>query len=83
MDRVIEKKYWNSRRIMIIGGTVALIALISASVYFSSGKSKLNVVSDRITISEVKQGPFQEFIPVDGIVLPVTTIYLDATEGEG
>ena len=81
MDRVIEKKYWNSRRIMIIGGTVALIALICASVYFSSGKSKLNVVTDRITVSEVKQGPFQEFIPVDGIVLPVTTIYLDATEG--
>jgi len=81
MDRVIEKKYWNSKRIMIIGGTVALVALLVASVYFSSGKSKLNVVTDRITISEIKQGPFQEFIPVDGIVLPVTTIYLDATEG--
>lgn len=81
MDRVIEKKFWNSKRIMIIGGTVALVALLVASVYFSSGKSKLNVETDRITISEIKQGPFQEFIPVDGIVLPVTTIYLDATEG--
>jgi len=81
MDRVIEKKFWNGKRIMIIGGTVALVALLVASVYFSSGKSKLNVETDRITISEIKQGPFQEFIPVDGIVLPVTTIYLDATEG--
>ncbi|MEP7110123.1 MAG: HlyD family efflux transporter periplasmic adaptor subunit [Ferruginibacter sp.] len=81
MDRAIEKKFWNSKRIMIIGGTVALVALLSASVYFSSGKSKLNVVTDRITINEVKQGPFQEFIPVDGVVLPVTTIYLDAIEG--
>jgi HlyD family secretion protein len=81
MDRVIEKKFWNSKRIMIIGGIVALVALLVASVYFSSGKSKLNVDTDRITISEIKQGPFQEFIPVDGIVLPVTTIYLDATEG--
>jgi HlyD family secretion protein len=81
MDRAIEKKFWNSKRIMIIGGSAGLVALIFASIYFSSGKSKLNVVSDRITVSEIKQGPFQEFIPVDGIVLPVTTIYLDAMEG--
>ena len=81
MDRVIEKKFWNSKRIMMIGGSVALVALLAAGVYFSSGKSKLNVVSDRITISEITQGPFQEFIPVDGVVLPVTTIYLDAMEG--
>ncbi len=81
MDRVIEKKFWNRRRIMVIGGSVALVALLTASVYFSSGKSKLNVVTDRITFSEVTKGPFQENIPVDGIVLPVTTIYLDAIEG--
>src|SRR6185436_4571069 len=35
----------------------------------------------RITVSEVKNGAFTEFIPVNGIVLPQTTIYLDATEG--
>ncbi len=81
MDRVIEKKFWNRKRIMVIAGSVALVALLTASVYFSSGKSKLNVVTDRITVSEVTKGPFQENIPVDGIVLPVTTIYLDAIEG--
>ncbi|MCW3074560.1 MAG: HlyD family efflux transporter periplasmic adaptor subunit [Flaviaesturariibacter sp.] len=47
----------------------------------TSGKSKLNVDTERITISEVKKGAFQEFIPVNGVVLPVTTIYLDAMEG--
>jgi HlyD family secretion protein len=41
----------------------------------------LNVDTERITISEIKKGSFQEFIPVNGIVLPVTTIYLDAIEG--
>ncbi len=81
MDRVIEKKFWNRKRITITGGVTALVLLLVASVYFTSGKSKLNVVTDRITVSEVKQGPFQEFIPVDGVVLPVTTIYLDAMEG--
>ncbi len=81
MDRVIEKKFWNSKRIMLIGGSVAIAALIGASIYYSTGNSKLNVVTDRITISEIKEGTFQEFIPVDGVVLPVTTIYLDAMEG--
>lgn len=65
----------------MIAGIAALVGLIGASVYLTSGKSKLNVESDRITISEIKEGPFKEFIPVNGVVLPVTTIYLDAMEG--
>jgi HlyD family secretion protein len=55
--------------------------LIAGSLYFTSGKAKLNVDAERITISEVKKGAFQEFIPVNGVVLPLTTIYLDAIEG--
>lgn len=81
MDRVIERKGWGKKRIMLVTGIVAVLALIAASWYFTSGKSKLNVNTDRITISEIKQGTFQEFIPVNGVVLPVTTIYLDALEG--
>jgi len=54
---------------------------VVASIYFTSGKAKLNVDSERITVDVVKKGPFQEFIPVNGVVLPVTTIYLDAVEG--
>ena len=81
MDRIIEKKRWSKKRILTISGIAALVLLIAASVYFTSGKSKLNVDAERITISEVKKGDFQEFIPVNGIVLPLTTIYLDAVEG--
>jgi len=60
---------------------MVIVALIVASYYFTSGRSKLNVDLERITISEVSKGTFQEFIPVNGVVLPVTTIYLDASEG--
>ncbi|HEV2830627.1 MAG TPA: efflux transporter periplasmic adaptor subunit, partial [Hanamia sp.] len=81
MDRIIEKKKWPAKKIITIAGIVALIALIVASYYFTSGKSKLNVDTERITISEIKKGVFQEFIPVNGVVLPLTTIYLDAVEG--
>lgn len=81
MDRKIEKKKWSKKRILTIAGITGLVLLIGASVYFTSGKSKLNVDAERITVSEVKKGPFQEFIPVNGVVLPLTTIYLDAVEG--
>jgi len=81
VDRVIEKKKWSKKRILTIAGIVGIVVLIGASYYYTSGNSKLNVDTERITISEIKKGPFQEFIPVNGVVLPLTTIYLDAVEG--
>jgi HlyD family secretion protein len=81
MDRVIEKKFWNTKKLLMIAGIAGLLILIFASFYLTSGNSKLNVETDRITISEIKEGPFKEFIPVNGVVLPVTTIFLDAMEG--
>lgn len=81
VDRVIEKKSWNKKKTVTLVGITALVLLIGASIYYTSGGSKLNVESERITISEVKKGAFQEFIPVNGVVLPQTTIYLDAVEG--
>lgn len=66
---------------MTIAGIAALVTLVLVSYFMTSGKSRLNVDTERITISEIKKGSFQEFIPVNGIVLPVTTIYLDAIEG--
>ena len=81
MDRVIEKKKWSTKRILTIAFVAAIVLLIVGSIYFTSGGSKLNVNAERLTISEVKKGPFKEFIPVNGIVMPLTTIYLDAIEG--
>lgn len=81
MDRVIEKKKWSTKRLLTIGGVAALIGLIGWSYYATSGKSRLNVDTERLTISEIKNGAFQETIPVNGTVLPQTTIYLDALEG--
>ena len=81
VDRVIKKKKWSTKRLLTIGGITALVLLAFGSYYFTSGKSRLNVDLDRITIATVTKGPFQETIPVNGVVLPITSIYLDATEG--
>lgn len=81
MDRQIEKKFWNKKRIGIIALVTGILALVLWSYLATSGKSKLNVDTERIGISEVRNGSFKELIPVNGIVMPLTTIYLDAIEG--
>ncbi len=81
MDRVIVKKRWTPKRIMLIAGSVLLVVLIGASYLSTSGKSRLNVDTQKIMVSEVKKGTFQEFIPINGVVMPITTIYLDAVQG--
>ncbi|MGK2863295.1 MAG: efflux RND transporter periplasmic adaptor subunit [Chitinophagaceae bacterium] len=81
MDRILAKKRWGRKRILTIAAIMAVLSLTAASYYFTSGKSRLNVDTERISVSEVKSGPFQETIPVNGVVLPITSIYLDAVEG--
>ncbi|GGG81308.1 ABC transporter permease [Parapedobacter pyrenivorans] len=65
----------------MVAGGAGILALIFASYYFTSGNSRLNVDAERITISEVKEDSFREFIPVNGTVLPLTSIFLDASVG--
>ena len=81
MDKPIEKKPLYKRRSFwtyVAGGVLFLILII---MILSDSGSKLNVDADKITISTVREGEFQEFIPVTGTVLPKTSYYLDAIQG--
>lgn len=81
MDRKIEKKPFYKRKkfwISSFGGVLFFILII---LILADTGSKLNVEEDKITISTVTNGDFQEFIPVTGNVLPRTTYYLDAILG--
>ena len=81
MDRIIKKKKWTPKKIAMIGGGVALTAFIAYVIAGASGASKLNVDAERMTIAEARNSTFREFIPVTGIVQPISTIYLDLLEG--
>ena len=81
MDRKIEKKTWTPKRIGMIAGAIAFLALIAWGVSSTTGGRKLNVDQERLTISEVTFEPFQEMIPSSGNVEPRTTVFLDAVEG--
>ena len=81
MDRKIEKKPLYKRRNFQLGVGGGIIFLILIILILSDTGSKLNVEKDKITISEVKMGDFQEFIPVTGNILPKNTVFLDAVQG--
>ncbi len=81
MDVPIQKKKFSNQKLGLALGILAIVALIVYVIFQTSGGSKLNVEKERISINTVSKGVFQENIPVNGIVLPVTTIYLDALEG--
>jgi HlyD family secretion protein len=81
MDRKIEKKKWPPKKIATFSAALIFILVVIYLFVFKLSKSTLNVKEERITISTVANGPFQEFIPVIGNVLPVNTVYLDAVEG--
>jgi HlyD family secretion protein len=81
MDRVIEKKKWPPKRIMSYVGVSLLVDINSGKLLLYQRQLQINVDEQKITISQIKKGSFQEFIPVNGVVMPIKTIYLDAIEG--
>jgi len=81
MDRVLPKRFWTTQRIAIAGASVLVVSVLAYTFFFADRRSKLNVEREKITISDVATGPFEDFIAVTGVVQPLKTIRLDAIEG--
>jgi HlyD family secretion protein len=81
MDKPIDSSI-KKRKLRIKYSILGVFALSIILIFlFRDNSSKLNVELDKITIDEVKQDVFQDFISVIGTVEPIQTVYLDATEG--
>ena len=80
MDRKIEKKFWNTQRIVLFVLGAAFVSFFGWQL-LKEHKTTLNVEQDKLTISKVTNGTFDETIPVTGNVLPLKTIRLDAVVG--
>lgn len=81
MDRKIENKGKKWRRLAWISFAVILLILVFYQIFFGDKSSRLNVETDKITIEQVREDVFLDFIAVIGTVEPIQTIFLDATEG--
>ena len=80
MDRVVVRKRID-RRILIAAGGGALLLLILLFWLFAPRADSQSVEADRLTISTVEQGTFDDFLPLRARVTPLVTVYLDAVEG--
>ena len=81
LDKAIEKKKWTTNRILSIAGISLFLIFLVYLLFIRDKRSKLYVDKTQITISSVQADKFQEFIPIDGVVLPKNTIYIDAVQG--
>jgi len=81
MDRKIERKWYQKRQVWWSGGGALVVLILVTLVLTTDSQSRLNVETERITISTVERGPFQVYIPLTGTVMPIRTVYLDAMEG--
>ena len=81
MDRKIKKNKWPPMKIAAWTASGAFVLFMLYLFIFKLNRSALNVQTERLTISTVERGPFQEFIPVQGNVLPIYQHYLTAMEG--
>jgi HlyD family secretion protein len=80
MDKVIEKKKGlRPKHIIWVAGGLAF-AFLLYKVIFAENSSTFRAEKDKVTISTVEDGLFNDYITVIGQVEPITTIYLDAIE---
>jgi HlyD family secretion protein len=81
MDRVIEPKKGLKKKHLLWGaGGIVLLFLLYEAI-FSSHESVFRAEKEKLTISTVEAGQFNDYISIIGQVEPIKTIYLDAEEG--
>ena len=84
MDKIIEKKKgWRaafSKKALPYWGGALVLALVLWLV-FRDNSATLRVNADSLTISQVSQGEFNDYIRVSGQVQPMTTIQISPQEG--
>jgi HlyD family secretion protein len=81
MDRKVQVNKWTFKRVASIAIATIFVGAVIYMAIFGDHSAKLNVQIERITISEVTRGPFQEFVVRRGTVMPFQTHYIPALEG--
>jgi HlyD family secretion protein len=81
MDRAVAKQTPLRRKILY--AAAALLAALFAwwLIGMLTGGRSLSVNAQRVFVSPVTVGTFEDFIPVRGRLVPRSTVYLDAIEG--
>jgi HlyD family secretion protein len=80
MDRVVGPTGLSNRVKIAIAAALVLVAAV-AFWWFAPTANSQSVAAERLTISTVKRGTFDDFLPLRARVTPLVTVFLDAVEG--
>lgn len=80
MDRPIEKKSFPRRYAGYIAAAVVAVALL-AWLIFRSTASTMTIDSNEITISDVTRGEFDDYVRLNGQVVPIQVVQISPEEG--
>src|SRR3954470_15849480 len=80
MDRVVEVRGL-SKRVKIARAAAAALLLVLIFWWFAPTANSQSIAADRVTVSTVAKGRFDDFLPLRARVTPLVTVYLDAVEG--
>ncbi len=80
MDKVVVSKGID-KRLLIAGGAAAVLLLALLFYLWAPRADSQSLERERLTISQVTQGTFEDFLPVRARVTPSVTVFLDAVEG--
>ena len=81
MDRIREKKRGLQKKHIpyIAGGAFVLIVLLW--IVFGNHQSTLQVDAEDVTISNVTQGEFKDYVRLNGTVIPIQVVQISPEEG--
>lgn len=80
MDRPIEKKSFPRSYAGYIAAAVVAVALL-AWLIFGSTASTITIDSNEITISDVTRGEFDDYVRLNGQVVPIQVVQISPEEG--
>ncbi len=80
MDTKIEQKKGLQSRYLLASCVVILLIITGIYSIFKTRNSSYTVEKDDLILSRVIQAAFNDYITINGVVKPITTVYLDAYE---
>ncbi|MES2456169.1 MAG: efflux RND transporter periplasmic adaptor subunit [Bacteroidota bacterium] len=80
MDKIIAKKRFNKKTILMITGAVLFIGLVAYGYSLSLNKV-YKADAEKITVSKVAYGDFEDVVLLNASVVPLTSVIVSSPEG--
>jgi HlyD family secretion protein len=80
MDKKIERKRFNKKTILIIVGVILFVGLVGYGYSLSLNKV-YKADADKVTISPVIYGDFEDVVLLNASVVPLTSVIISSPEG--